>query len=198
MPRRCKICEHSLRPQIEKLMSKGASCYWVSDWCNDKGFKVAHSSIIFHMENHVEGYKSFKAKKSNIDEILNDQEFEKAKTENLTIINLDSYLDKLGLTREELLDIENNLDKNITAFQSAINLIMFKNLALVDNLLQGTLDKKEKYPQEKIRGLKNLSEIWFKATGIDTAINQNIAYQMLEKEGYEVKKVIDISSQENK
>lgn len=189
--RDCKVCTSKLRNQIEKLMLNGSGAEFVSQWCHDHGFEVSHTSILRHMKNHTNGFETKKGRKTNdTDDILSDDE--KAMIEDSIIVDLSEYLIKLGLNEHDLLNIENNLESNIGAFQNAINLIMFKNLAIVDHEITANMNRKCKYPLEKIKGLKVLSDIWFRSNGTDNMVNQNTALETLQKSGYEIKKIIDV------
>ena len=190
---KCKVCGSELREKIEKYMVGGASPFWMSDWCKDRKLNVSSSAIETHMVQHVVGYRERKMK--SVEQVTTNQITGEPLPPEPTI-NLDSYLAKLGLSENELLDIENNLPKNIGALQSALNLIMFKNLCIVNYQMDGVLDRTQVYPMEKIKGLRSLAEIYFRATGVDTMISEDVAFKQLDARGYQIStpQLIDIES----
>lgn len=187
---KCKVCRSQHLADIDRLIVSGSNFDYLSQWCSDRGFQVTSNTLKRHANNHVAGYQP----RSQIKPSTPATSTEQSEVE-FNLICFEAYCDSIGLNPEDFRDLDSNIEKIIYGSQKALSLLFFKNCAIVDFKLTQHLGDRAGYPLEQIRGLRSVFEMYAKVTGIEIAIDENVAIKMLESAGYTISKnTIDIEA----
>lgn len=173
----CRLCNSPLRKEIDELVTTKATGTYIRDWLLDRGEKFSLNAIYTHIKHHKESQTT--------EEDVDNTTVVVDKVDKVIIFS--DYLARLKITETELIEIAKDPERSIGALQIALNLVVFKNLCLIDHQMDATLNRESKYPIEKVKGLKLLLDSYFKAMGIDKIIDENAAIETLTKAGYNVK-----------
>ena len=97
------------------------------------------------------------------------------------------FLKQYRLSLAQAQSFSENREQNIEAIQNITNVLLLGSLAIIDEKLTNVVDTSEGfYPQKEISSTKILFEIWSKVNGIEVQINEELAYDILTKAGYNV------------
>ena len=97
------------------------------------------------------------------------------------------FLKQYRLSLAQAQSFSENREQNIEAIQNITNVLLLGSLAIIDEKLTNVVDTGEGfYPQKEISSAKILFEIWSKVNGIEVQINEELAYDILTKAGYNV------------
>lgn len=181
----CPLCglEDDVKQEISNLYSVGKSNEYLQGYLDNNGVLVELDDIRIHFLKHYN-----KSKKDFVEAMKIEAEI--AKGGKVEILDFDKFLSEFGLSYGQVIDVENNLDINVTAIQNILNLLMLKNLALANERLQECFETDRRYPKDFILGLKALSEIHCRYLGIDIIINANQAIKTIEAQGYQITEII--------
>jgi hypothetical protein len=172
-----------IKQEISNLYSLGKSFDYIQGYLDNQGVIIELDDIRIHFLKH------YNKSKKDLTEVLR-IEAEISRGGKVEILDFDKFLAEFGLTYSQVINVENNLDANVTAIQNIINLLMLKNLALAHERLQECFESDRRYPKDFILGLKALSEIHCKYLGIDIIINANQAIKTIEAQGYEISHIL--------
>ena len=183
---RCKICQSTLRTEIDQQLYNNCNFNYLSNWCKERGFQVSPMTIKNHAVNHLKDYQLNQKDKPKVIP-QNDT------TSNVEFISFEAYCHSIGLHPRDFHDLENNLEKIIYGSQKALSLLFFKNTAIVDFKMNQHLINVSSFPSDQIRGLRTIFEMYARITGIELMVNENTAIKLLESLGYTISKnTIDI------
>ena len=181
MGRKCKTCESSLRDEIDSMIMAGANWKYLEAWCSDRGLQISETALRNHAKAHIKGYEP--PKTHEVKDAPQEKELAKVEVDP-TIVDFDRYCADIGLDKDDLEDVENN----VSACQRATSLIFFKLTAIADRKLEDYFLGKTRYPTEQIKALKLGYEVYCKAIGIENIIDENTAIKTLESLGYRIHK----------
>lgn len=137
MPRKCKVCDSTLRPDIEKQINLGNSYQEIALFAQNNGLEISTTSIQRHVDNgHFEGYnrQDYRKEGFNMNDLDdNDGDFEAIESPNIQDSN-------------ELRAYAKDTLTEIVANQLAI--LKTKQIRYMKG--QG------RYPQNEITGLKTI------------------------------------------
>lgn len=181
----CPLCSlnEEIKQAISNLYSVGKSFDYIQGYLDNHGIVIEVDEIRIHFLKH------YKKSRKDLNEALR-IEAEIARGGKVEILDLDKFLNEFGLTYTQVIDVENNLDINVTAIQNIINLLMIKNLCLANERLQECFESDRRYPKDFVLGLKALSEIHCRYLGVDIIINANSAIKTIEAQGYQISEII--------
>jgi hypothetical protein len=162
--RPCVTCKHSLRKEIDERLIKGDGYKTICTWLDTQGFKLSHTALKRHAENHIEGFipRGYAThKKVNVKDYDIPPE----------LINTDTpvdprYIDPVALRKElqcpETIDSSEDLAFTVKRF---IAEILTNQLAIVLVKQRAFMQARCAYPNNEIRGLNNLVSLIGDITG---------------------------------
>ena len=179
--KQCPLCSlnQETYQAVSNLYSIGKNFDYIQGYLDNQGIVIEVDDIRIHFLKH------YNKSKKELNEALR-IEAEISRGGKVEILDFDKFLSEFGLTYTKVIDIENNLDVNITAIQNIINLLLLKNLALANERLQECFESDRRFPKDFIFGLKALSEIHCRYLGVDILINANQAIKTIESQGYKI------------
>lgn len=177
----CPVCclEDNVKQSVTNLYTVGKSIDYIQGYLDSLGIVIEIDDIRIHFLKH------YNKSKKDLNEALK-IEAEIARGGKVEILNFDKFLSEFGLSYAQVIDIENNLDANVSAVQNIINLLMLKNLCLANERLQECFESDRRFPKDFVLGLKALSEIHCRYLGIEVLINDNQAIKTIEARGYKI------------
>lgn len=183
--RECPLCgmNEEIKQAVSNLYSIGKSFDYLQGYLDNQGIVIEVDDIRIHFLKH------YNKSRKDLNEALR-IEAEISKGGKVEILDFDKFLAEFGLTYTQVINVETNLDANITAIQNIINLLMLKNLALANERLQECFESDRRYPRDFILGLKALSDIHSRYLGVDIIINANTAIKTIEAQGYQISEII--------
>lgn len=183
--KQCPLCSlnEEIKQAVSNLYSVGKSFDYIQGYLDQLGETITLDEIRIHFTKH------YNKSRKDLTEALR-IEAEISKGGKVEILDFDKFLAEFGLTYSQVIDVENNLDSNVSAIQNIINLLMLKNLALANERLQECFESDRRYPKDFILGLKALSEIHCRYLGVDIIINANQAIKTIEAQGYQISEII--------
>lgn len=169
MARRFKIDILECGNDVLRLGGEGKNSNYISTWLWEvKRFKVSHTSVEKYLTYH------------GIIKLANTTDGQNA---------LESVGEPLEIDIEaykKLWNIPDNLDspdKIIGVIQRATAQIHILNCIIVHASLTANLESKDKYPKQKISGLKITHDVLSQSWGLTQTIDLNSALNTLEKHG---------------
>lgn len=181
----CPLCgmNEEIKQEVSNLYSQGKNFDYLQGYLDNLGEKISLDEIRIHFTKH------YNKSKKDLNEALR-IEAEISKGGKVEILDFDKFLAEFRLTYTQVINVETNLDANVTAIQNIINLLMLKNLALANERLQECFETDRRYPKDFILGLKALSDIHCRYLGVDIIINANQAIKTIEAQGYQISEII--------
>ena len=155
--RSCKTCLSPHRAEIDTKLINGESYEAVSEWCNLVGFKISHTALKRHAENHIDGYVP-KGKlthtKVSIEEYGISQSI--GKQENSDPRYTDPKALRLELNCPEVITNSEDLAHTTKRF---IAEILLNQLAIVLTKQRAYMDATAHYPTKEMKGLTDVISI---------------------------------------
>jgi hypothetical protein len=168
---------------LSNLYSVGKSFDYIQGYLDNQGIVIKIDDIRIHFLKH------YNKSRKDLNEALR-IEAEISKGGKVEILDFDKFLSEFGLTYSQVINVETNLDANVTAIQNIINLLLLKNLALANERIEECFSSDRRYPKDFILGLKALSEIHCRYLGVDIIINANQAIKTIEAQGYQISQIM--------
>jgi hypothetical protein len=118
----CPLCgmNEEIKQEISNLYSLGKSFDYIQGYLDNQGVIIELDDIRIHFLKH------YNKSKKDLTEVLR-IEAEISRGGKVEILDFDKFLAEFGLTYSQVINVENNLDANVTAIQNIINLLMLKN-----------------------------------------------------------------------
>jgi len=183
--KQCPLCslDEKIKQAISNLYSVGKSFDYIQGYLDNKEILIELDDIRIHFTKH------FNKSRKDLNEALR-IEAEISRGGKVEILDFDKFLSEFGLTYSQVINVETNLDANVTAIQNIINLLLLKNLALANERIEECFSSDRRYPKDFILGLKALCEIHCRYLGVDIVINANTAIKTIESQGYQISEII--------
>jgi len=177
MPRQSKIDATECSDDVLRLAREGKTPEYISSWLWEiKRLKISKTCVVQHLEKHGVNIPTGKNAK-----LKNDSDTD---SDSDTDDNDGVYIDIAQY--KKLWDIPEKLDspeKIITVVQKATAEIHLLNCILVHAGLTANMNGLDRYPKQKINGLKLTHDVMSQSWGLTQTIDLNAALSTLEKHG---------------
>jgi len=167
MSGQCKVCSSSseYKEMIESRISKGESLKDLAKSLGDFGIIISHPSLLRHKKNHMNEFKENSSKYT-----------EDMKRSESAIYNTDTFGELLSASKN--LNHSKVATQNILFIQKIMGDICLKHLLVVDTLLNRYSEGICAYPNDQIRGLKNIFDMMkelpsYNSNSINSKISNN-------------------------
>jgi hypothetical protein len=137
MPRKCKVCESNLRPDIEKLINLGAPYQEIALFCQKNGLEITATSIQRHVDNgHFDGFNRQDYRKEGLN--MNDLDDNEEDFQAIECPNIQDSSELRAYAKDTLTEIVAN------------------QLAILKTKQIRYMKGQGRYPQNEITGLKTI------------------------------------------